>query len=190
MNIIREYFKKIKKYNAREAFSLTISYLRGLCLARKLDSFALLSVMGRCTILKMHGEMHIGSYSRLWPNVKISCVGSLNEKALLHIGERVAIGDRSEIHVGKKVVIGNDVMISWDCVIMDRDYHGILGAEKKEPVIIKDHAWIGCRAIILKGVTIGEGAIIAAGSVVTKDVLPHTVVGGNPAKLIRNLKDE
>ena len=53
------------------------------------------------------------------------------------------------------------------------------------PVIIKDNAWIGMSAIILKGVTVGEGAIVAAGSVVTKDVPPHTIVAGVPAKVIK-----
>ena len=53
------------------------------------------------------------------------------------------------------------------------------------PFIIKDNAWIGMSAIILKGVTVGEGAIVAAGSVVTKDVPPHTIVAGVPARVIK-----
>ena len=57
--------------------------------------------------------------------------------------------------------------------------------ECTKPVIIKDNVWIGLGATILKGVTIGEGAIIAAGAVVNKDVPPHTLVGGVPAKVIR-----
>ena len=53
------------------------------------------------------------------------------------------------------------------------------------PIIIKDNVWIGMSAIILKGVTVGEGAIVAAGSVVTKDVPPHTIVAGVPARVIK-----
>jgi acetyltransferase-like isoleucine patch superfamily enzyme len=56
---------------------------------------------------------------------------------------------------------------------------------KRRPIIIEDDVWIGACAIILKGVTIGEGAIVAAGSVVTKNVEPYSLVGGNPAKLIK-----
>ena len=56
------------------------------------------------------------------------------------------------------------------------------------PILIKNNVWIGMNVIILKGVTIGEGAIVAAGSVVTKDVPDWTLVGGNPAKIIKNLK--
>lgn len=58
------------------------------------------------------------------------------------------------------------------------------------PVRIEDHAWVGFNVIILKGVTIGEGAIVAAGSVVTKDVPAFTVVAGNPARVIRELPRE
>ena len=58
------------------------------------------------------------------------------------------------------------------------------------PVVICDRSWIGARSIILKGVTIGEGAIVGAGSVVTSDVPPWTIVGGNPARVIRALTDE
>ena len=59
---------------------------------------------------------------------------------------------------------------------------------KKSPVIIEDKVWIGTRSIILKGVTVGEGAIVGAGSVVTKDVQPWTVVAGNPAQKIKELR--
>ena len=60
---------------------------------------------------------------------------------------------------------------------------------KIAPVRIGDKAWIGFNAIILKGVTVGEGAIVAAGAVVTKDVPPYTIVAGNPARVIRTLSE-
>lgn len=59
-------------------------------------------------------------------------------------------------------------------------------AATKGAVIIEDEVWLGANSIILSGVTIGKGAIVAAGSVVTKDVPPYTIVGGNPAKFIKN----
>ena len=55
------------------------------------------------------------------------------------------------------------------------------------PVVIEDYVWIGMNSIILKGVTIGKGAVVAAGSVVTKSVPPMTVVGGNPAEVIKKV---
>lgn len=107
--------------------------------------------------------------------------------------------------------IGDDVMISWGCTVMDHNSHSLLWEERKHDVAdwkkgieegeigkyknwsnvarasisIKDKAWIGFNTTILKGVTIGEGAIVASGSVVTKDVPDWTVVGGNPAKFIK-----
>jgi galactoside O-acetyltransferase len=60
----------------------------------------------------------------------------------------------------------------------------------RKPVKIEDKVWIGFNSIILKGVTVGEGAIVGAGSVVTKDVPPYTIVAGNPARIIRELTPE
>jgi acetyltransferase-like isoleucine patch superfamily enzyme len=124
--------------------------------------------------------------------------------AVLSIGKRSFIG-RSIISVAKKVTIGNDVMISWGVTLADHNSHSIRFTEraldvadwamgkkmwdhvKTAEIRICDKSWIGFNSIILKGVTIGEGAIVGAGSVVTKDVPPWTIVAGNPAKIIREL---
>lgn len=124
--------------------------------------------------------------------------------AVLRIGKRSFIG-RSIISVAKKVTIGNDVMISWGVTLADHNSHSIRFTEraldvadwamgkkiwdnvKTNEIKICDKSWIGFNSIILKGVTIGEGAIVGAGSVVTKDVPPWTIVAGNPAKIIREL---
>ena len=125
-------------------------------------------------------------------------------------GAQVIIGDNtfmggSMIATSERVEIGNYVLIAWGCCIVDHNSHALdwrsrqddtrawIRGEKEwthvktKPVKICDHAWIGFNSIILKGVTIGEGAIVAAGSVVTKDVPPFSVVAGNPAKVIREL---
>lgn len=69
---------------------------------------------------------------------------------------------------------------------MDRDYHKLNNdTEKTSPIHIGNHCWIGCNCIVLKGVTIGDGAVVAAGSVVTKNIPPNTLVAGNPAKIIK-----
>ncbi len=67
---------------------------------------------------------------------------------------------------------------------MEHDPQDPLYRVKGGPVIIEDYVWISCRVVILPGVTIGEGAVVAAGAVVTKDVAPYTIVGGVPAKEI------
>ena len=93
----------------------------------------------------------------------------------------------SQIICAKKISIGDDVAIARDVIIRDTDAHSILDGkhEKIKPVKIGNHVWIGTRAIIMKGVTIGDNAIIAAGAVVTKDVPNNCIVAGVPAKIIR-----
>lgn len=153
---------------------------------RKADSCkGRLSVHGKTTVIKQKGEMHFGKYVQLYPNVKLSVCGTENRNASLRIGDNVAIGDRTEIHVGSDCEIGANTLISWDCCIIDRDYHKIGGEENIKPIKIGKNVWIGCRALILKGVTIGDGAIVAAGSVVTKDVPACAMVAGNPARIIK-----
>lgn len=94
-----------------------------------------------------------------------------------------------KIRCKKHIKIGDNVAISHDVTIMDSDGGHSINTEGYTPVgpvIIKDNVWICSRAMILKGVTVGEGAIIAAGAVVTEDVPPNTLVGGVPAKVIRS----
>jgi len=102
----------------------------------------------------------------------------------IEIGNGTYLNRNTLIHASKLVRIGKVCKISWDVIIMDSDMHSITGGRSDEPVYIGDDVWIGCRAIILKGVHIGGGAVIAAGSVVTKDVQPRTVVGGIPARVL------
>lgn len=133
-----------------------------------------------------NAAIEFGNGVTLWDDVKLS-VGFSNQSAKLIIHDRVSIGDRTEIHVGEFVEIGEDTLIAWGCCIMDRDYHCLDSSEEKmKPVIIGKQVWIGNNCIILKGVLIGDGAVVAAGSVVTKDVVANTLVGGNPAKVLKN----
>jgi acetyltransferase-like isoleucine patch superfamily enzyme len=101
------------------------------------------------------------------------------------IGDRTYINRRTEIMSKISVKIGEDCAISWDVVISDTDYHQIVGTSPTKPIVIGDNVWIGCKSTILKGVSIGNGAVVAAGSVVTKDVDPYTLVAGIPAKVIK-----
>ena len=97
------------------------------------------------------------------------------------INEGVTITCASEIHIGK------GANIAREAVIRDYDGHYIeeLNYRTSKPVRIEDNVWIGYRAMVLKGVTIGEGSIVAANAVVTKDVPAHCIVAGNPARVIR-----
>ncbi len=92
----------------------------------------------------------------------------------------------SKIYCFERIEIGNNVIISENVMIRDSDNHAINGRKKSSPIIIEDDVWIGARAIILKGVTIGKGSVVAAGAVVTRDVPPYSLVGGVPAKVLRS----
>jgi len=85
------------------------------------------------------------------------------------------------------VTIGEDVAIAEDVMIRDSDNHEICGRPyPSAPIVIGNHVWIGMRCTILKGVTIGRGSIIAAGSVVTKDIPPNSLAAGVPAIVRRS----
>ena len=99
------------------------------------------------------------------------------ETGHIKVGERVHIGGGSQLISKNNITIGNDVIIAWNCTIYD---HNSL-------ITIVDKVWMGFGVTILKGVTIGEGAVIGACSVVTRDVAPYTVVAGNPAQVVRTL---
>jgi acetyltransferase-like isoleucine patch superfamily enzyme len=113
------------------------------------------------------------------------------------LGKGSGYGIRAKIYPCR---IGEHVMMGPEVVILDRNHRfddparpiGEQGETESMPPVIGNNIWIGVRAIILPGVRIGDGAIIGAGSVVTKDVAPYTIVGGNPAKVIgfRGVADE
>ena len=111
----------------------------------------------------------------------------------IQIGDHCAIGHRTEILCeNEKVTIGNGVRIAAEVFIStgnhnykDKNIPIYLQGLSQQPVVIEDDVWVGRRAMILPGVTIGKGAVIAACALVTKDVEPYTVVAGIPAKVIK-----
>tara|TARA_B100001939_G_scaffold335203_1_gene336992 strand:+ start:1809 stop:2372 length:564 start_codon:yes stop_codon:yes gene_type:complete len=127
-------------------------------------------------------------------------------KSEINIKDNVFIGGKTILDCLNKIEIDENVLISYECIITDHDSHSLETEKRKndlsrfkknemkwsdvgnKPIKICRNSWIGTRSIILKGVTIGEGAIVAAGSVVTKNVSPYTLVGGNPAIKKKDLK--
>ena len=109
-------------------------------------------------------------------------------------GKNTEVGERTFINSGCKFQDQGGIRIGCDCLIghnatlctinhnLDPDHRGDMTFK---PIVIEDKVWLGANVTILPGVTIGEGAIVAAGAVVTKDVAPRTVVGGVPAREIR-----
>ena len=104
------------------------------------------------------------------------------------IGDRVVIMNNCLMMSAGGITIEDDVMVAANVQLISNNHdlydHMILTCK---PVVLKRNCWIGAGATILPGVTVGENAVVAAGAVVTKDVAANTVVGGNPAKLIKNI---
>lgn len=110
----------------------------------------------------------------------------------LTIGKRLYLNHNAFLDCHHKIVIGDNVMVGPNAYISDFDHDihitdgAAIGAEGEcAPVRIGNHVWIGANAVVLKGVTIGDGAVVAAGGVVTKDVPAMAVVGGVPARLLK-----
>jgi hypothetical protein len=116
---------------------------------------------------------------------------SVGRDAHLEVGRNFSVTAESEIVVDKNVRFGDDVLMSWNCLIMDSDGHEILDHAEKvinppAPILIGNRTWIGCRAVVLKGSKIADGSIIGANSVLTKDISTQPgIYAGNPIRFIR-----
>lgn len=138
-----------------------------------------------------------------------------SETGRVRVGDNTFINGGTKIISKSMIAIGNYVTIAWGCTIYDHNSHSLDYIErqkdierqlidhkngrdflyskdwsgvKSRPIIIEDNSWIGFNCIILGGVTIGEGAIVGAGSVVRDCVEPWTVVAGNPAVVVKRLR--
>jgi acetyltransferase-like isoleucine patch superfamily enzyme len=155
--------------------------------------------------LELNSSITIGDYAYLISRSRNTALG-VNHPVILRTmkeGAKLTLGDYFSasgvtICCAHSITIGNRVMIGANATIADTDFHPLdsnlrfknneVNYAASAPIIVHDNVFIGMNAIVLKGVTIGEGAIIAAGSVVTKNVEANSIVAGNPAKLIKFLK--
>jgi len=129
----------------------------------------------------------IGPASSLGPYARLS-----TNDASIHIGGQSHIVSFSIVYGGGGVTIGNRVLVGNHCLIsgLDHTYPGresvALSPMRSEPVVIGDDVWIGAFSLVLAGVTIGDGAIVASHSLVRDDVPSYTVVAGQPARVVRS----
>jgi acetyltransferase-like isoleucine patch superfamily enzyme len=154
-------------------------------------------VLGNSFYINNQGSIILGNRVSLqsYPNGSIfrTSLSTYFPKAVIEIGNNCNINGTT-IHCNQHVTIGNNCMFGPGTVISDNDSHKISidpverrGRAVSSPIIISNNVWVGINCIILKGVSIGENSIIAAGSVVVKDVPANTLVGGNPAKVLKEL---
>ncbi len=132
----------------------------------------------------------------------IGCDSTIEDFSTVNNGVgAVTIGDRTRIGLScvliGPVTIGNDIMFAQNIVVsgLNHGYQDItksisMQPVETKPIIIEDEVWIGANSVITAGVTIGKHSVVAGGSVVTKSVPPYSVVGGNPAKLLRQYNKE
>lgn len=140
------------------------------------------------------GRIVVGDDVRIYGRIAITFAFRYSETPVLDVGDGSSIGHNASFVVGKRISIGKDCLIANDVLMFDAPGHPTsaplrrVGAapppEAVKPVTISDNVWIGRRGIICPGVTVGEGAVVSAGSVVMTDVAPYTIVAGNPARRI------
>ncbi len=134
------------------------------------------------------GSIQIGNLIRIASDINKVLI-DVQYGGELSIGENVRLnGCNISVHSGVK--IGNNCRIGTHCIIMDSDHHDIsnrlIKAEPK-PIVIEDDVWLATRTMVLKGVKIGKGAVIASGAVVTKDIPSYTLAAGVPAKVVKQI---
>lgn len=157
-----------------------------------------LRLYGRGPQIMGSGVIEIGDQVEFMPdNVLFVGLGA-SASAGLYIGNDVRFGPGTMIHVACQVRIGNHCRTGPGVKIYDTDMHALVADTRRQnygtsasaayaPVVIEDDVWIGANVVILKGVTLHRGAIVGAGAVVTRDVASHTMVAGNPARVLRSV---
>jgi acetyltransferase-like isoleucine patch superfamily enzyme len=180
---------KLDYYGAALIAQTRLKYLLANAFGALLPSFVGGVIRGR--LYRLAG-FNIAPGSFIMGNLHLTS-GQKNFYEMLTLGENVVVGDHVTINLDAKVTVGKNVAFGPRVIIYTASHQLGFGSMRRmpdivaKPVTIEDGCWIGLAAIILPGVTIGHGSVIAAGSVVMESVPPDSYVEGNPAKPVRKL---
>lgn len=188
----------IKLYFIYDIFNLVLFKLNGVNNTPFVSGFVNLKNNGRF-ILGCNVKINSGrKFNVIGGDTKTNII--INSNGTLIIGDYVGISNSTFVCYDS-IFIGNDVLVGGSCKFYDSDFHSINVSSRIRPyriglfdddiktcgIVVKDGAWIGGHCIVLKGVTIGQNSIIAAGSVVSRNVPDNEIWGGNPIKFIRKI---
>ncbi len=179
---------KVKYLLCLRLFRLGINYCISRFYLRRVSKMGKIVFTKRRPDIENEGYLELGNIVRIWSNVN-RCRLAVKKGGRLIIGNNVRLNGPI-ISASNEIRIGNNCRIAPQVYLMDGDFHAVddrLAEGKSKPIIIEDDAWLATRCMVLKGVTIGKGAVVAAGAVVTKDVPPYTMVAGVPAKAIKKI---
>lgn len=200
--IIHTYFRGLRKIYRFIYIYITTLYTRFLFSLNGVRTRGLHSIGIPILDIMRNARVTIGDNFSISNDPHSSHVGYLRSKLCVHNDATLTIGHNSGINgvtidVRNSITIGDFVKIGGDTVITDNDSHSLDPVIRRmpgewvnaisKPIVISDDVFIGTRCIILKGVTIGQGSIIAAGSVVSRNVPPYEIWGGNPAIFIKQI---
>lgn len=187
-------------------YNKLLFWANGIQFGRGMKVYNKVYVLGKGKVI-IGDDFHFTSGDSINPicrNIR-GAIYTMTPDARIEIGDRVGISSAC-LWAKERITIGNDVNIGGDCLIMDNDAHPHDFLQRRNeylenfgekalydiiptaPIVIEDDVWIGARCQILKGVHIGARCIIAAGSVVTKNIPADVIAGGNPCRVIKNLK--
>ena len=188
--------ESINYFIQQSGFVIRFRYLaKFAAIARHCFYYMLGMKIGKKTVIpKIHTtwphQVAIGEACILEHNIYFKFDGIWRPGTSIYIGNHVFIGTSCEFNIKCSIMICDHCLIASGCRFIDHDHGSLIGKLMRiqdgpeKPIRIGSDVWIGCNVVVLKGVNIGDGAIVAAGAVVTKSILPNEIWAGVPAKKI------